>query len=43
MVQRTTELDRSKLSARITAYCEHESVALQIKDLLVVEYDSRPA
>ena len=43
MMQRTAELDRSKLSTKVNARCEREWVALQIKELLVVEYDSRPA
>ena len=35
------ELDKSKLSAKVTARCEREWVALEINELLVVEYYSR--
>ena len=35
------ELDKSKLSATVTARCEREWVALEINALLVVEYYSR--
>ena len=35
------ELDKAKLSAKVTGRCEREWVALEIKELLVVEYYSR--
>ena len=41
MMESTTELDKSKLSAKVTAGCEREWVELQISELLVVEYCSR--
>ena len=34
-------MDKSKLSAKVTARCEREWVALEINELLVVEYYSR--
>ena len=35
------ELDKSKLSAKVTARCEREWAAQEINELLVVEYYSR--
>ena len=35
------ELDKSKMSAKVTGRCEREWVACEIKELLVVEYYSR--
>ena len=35
------ELDKAKLSAKVTGRCEREWVALEINELLVVEYYSR--
>ena len=35
------ELDKPKMSAKITGKCEREWVALEINELLVVEYYSR--
>ena len=35
------ELDKSKLSAKVVSKCEREWVALEINELLVVEYYSR--
>ena len=35
------ELDKPKLSAKITGRCEREWVAIEINELLVVEYYSR--
>jgi len=35
------ELDKSKMTAKITGKCEREWVALEINELLVVEYYSR--
>ena len=34
-------LNKSKLSAKVTGRCEREWVALEINELLVVEYYSR--
>jgi small subunit ribosomal protein S4 len=35
------ELDKSKLTAKVIGSCEREWVALEINELLVVEYYSR--
>ena len=35
------ELDKAKLNAKVTGRCEREWVALEINELLVVEYYSR--
>ena len=35
------DLDKTKLSAKVTGRCEREWVALEINELLVVEYYSR--
>ena len=35
------ELDKAKLSAKVISKCEREWVALEINELLVVEYYSR--
>ncbi len=35
------ELDKTKMSAKVSGKCEREWVALEINELLVVEYYSR--